>query len=159
METFARAAVTGDVDDLERAFDPVKYGRFAERPWLDLRCEGNTVSIEAHCAPRDLEGGWTHEQRVAFGNAVIARLSEVADVPGLGSGFVTVPEDVERDFGTTGGHLLHGEPALDQLLFMRPAAACARYATPLEGLTICGPGTHPAGFSALTSAVLAARTV
>ena len=55
--------------------------------------------------------------------------------------------------------MLHGEPALDQLLFLRPAAACSRYATPVEGLFLTGPGTHPGGLLALGPAVLTCRAL
>ena len=58
---------------------------------------------------------------------------------------VLTPADLEARYGWTGGDPLHGELALDQLLFMRPVPGWARYRTPIEGLYLCGPGTHPAG--------------
>ena len=38
-----------------------------------------------------------------------------------------------------------GELTLDQILFMRPVPGWAHYGTPLEGLYMCGPATHPGG--------------
>ena len=35
--------------------------------------------------------------------------------------------------------------SLDRLLFMRPLPGWARYRTPIEGLYLCGAGTHPGG--------------
>jgi phytoene dehydrogenase-like protein len=85
--------------------------------------------------------------REAFARTVIARLEEHA--PGLGSSVVAqqvlTPEDLERDYGLTGGHMHHGEHAIDQLFVMRPVYGWASYRTPVRGLYLCGAGTHPGG--------------
>jgi phytoene dehydrogenase-like protein len=44
-----------------------------------------------------------------------------------------------------GGSIFQGEQGLDQMGFMRPSYALARYATPVGGLYLCGAGTHPGG--------------
>jgi len=41
--------------------------------------------------------------------------------------------------------LYHGELTLDQILFMRPVPGWSRYRTPIQGLYLCGSGTHPGG--------------
>jgi phytoene dehydrogenase-like protein len=56
---------------------------------------------------------------------------------------VITPDDLEREYGLTGGHIHHGELALDQLFTMRPTLGWADYRTPLAGLYLCGSGTHP----------------
>ena len=38
-----------------------------------------------------------------------------------------------------------GEVLLEQLFFMRPLPAWSRYRTPIDGLYLCGAGTHPGG--------------
>jgi phytoene dehydrogenase-like protein len=48
-------------------------------------------------------------------------------------------------YGLTGGHPLHGEPSLDQLFTMRPVLGWAQYRAPIDGLFLCGAGTHPGG--------------
>jgi phytoene dehydrogenase-like protein len=53
------------------------------------------------------------------------------------------PLDLENTYALTGGHPFHGELALDQLFTMRPLLDWARYRTPVEGLFLCGSGTHP----------------
>jgi phytoene dehydrogenase-like protein len=58
---------------------------------------------------------------------------------------VFTPEDLDHEFGLTGGHIFHGEPALDQLFTMRPVLGCAQYRTPVRSLYLCGAGTHPGG--------------
>ena len=58
---------------------------------------------------------------------------------------VITPVDLEREYGMTGGHPLHGEPALDQWFAWRPLLGHARYRMPVEGLYLCGSGAHPGG--------------
>ena len=53
------------------------------------------------------------------------------------------PQDLESQFGLTGGHPFHGELALDQIFTMRPLLGYARYRGPVRGLYMCGSGTHP----------------
>ena len=55
------------------------------------------------------------------------------------------PLDLERDYGLTGGHPLHGEPGLDQFFLWRPLLGHARYRIALERLYLCGSGAHPGG--------------
>ena len=70
---------------------------------------------------------------------------------------IITPEDLERDYRLAGGHIFHGELALDQLFTMRPLLGHARYSTPIRGLYLCGAGTHPGGFMTGGSGRLAAR--
>ena len=55
------------------------------------------------------------------------------------------PPDLERIFGLVGGSIFQGEQGLDQMAFMRPSPLLSRYATPVDGLYLCGAGTHPGG--------------
>jgi phytoene dehydrogenase-like protein len=58
---------------------------------------------------------------------------------------VLAPPDLERIFGLVGGSIFQGEQGLDQMAFMRPSPLLSRYATPVDGLYLCGAGTHPGG--------------
>ena len=58
---------------------------------------------------------------------------------------VLTPLDLERRPALTGGHHNHGDMEPDQLFFLRPVRGHADYRTPLEGLYLCGAGTHPGG--------------
>ena len=58
---------------------------------------------------------------------------------------VLAPPDLEDIFGLQGGSIFQGEQDLAQMAFMRPSPMLAQYATPLEGLYLCGAGTHPGG--------------
>jgi phytoene dehydrogenase-like protein len=72
---------------------------------------------------------------------------------------IVTPADLERDYGFVGGHIFHGELALDQLFTMRPVLGHAQYRAPIEGLYLCGAGTHPGGFLTGASGRNAAREV
>jgi phytoene dehydrogenase-like protein len=171
-ERHARAFVADDLDEIERAFDAAKYRACSTRPHLDvcvpsvadasIAPEGSdVVSILAHAAPHDLEGGWNDAARAKLGDAVVEALERVA--PGTKERIVArevlSPADIEARYGLTGGHVHHGEHALDQLLFMRPAPALAHYRTPIEGLYLGGSGSHPGGGVTCRPGALAAQAV
>jgi phytoene dehydrogenase-like protein len=162
----------GHVDDLERAFDAIKYRQFSPRPNLDVRIPTvadpslappgqHVVSILVSYAPYTLEGGWTAEARNALGEAVVGELARHA--PGVRAqivaGEVLTPKDLEQEFGLTGGQIHHGELALDQLLVLRPAPSAARYRTSVPGLYLGGAGSHPGGGVRPTAGLLAAEAV
>jgi len=169
-ERHARAVVSDHLDDIERAFDAAKYRQCSARPHLDvsvpsvndasLAPEGkDVVSILAHAAPYQLEGGWSREVSERFGDAVVEMLEGVA--PGTRAKIVArevlSPVDLEDRYGLTGGHIHHGEHALDQVLFMRPTPKLARYKTPIAGLYLGGSGSHPGGGVTCQPGALAAE--
>jgi phytoene dehydrogenase-like protein len=171
-ERHARAFVADDLDEVERVFDAAKYRACSERPHLDvcvpsvrdasLAPEGtDVVSILAQGAPYALEGGWSDAAREKFGDAVVEVLERAA--PGTRERIVAreilSPVDIADRYGLTGGHVHHGEHALDQLLFMRPTPALARYATPIAGLYLGGSGSHPGGGVTCGPGALAAQAI
>src|SRR6266699_1586418 len=151
-----RIHIGPEIDYLERAFDASKYGEFSKTPWLDvtiptildpsLAPDGKHVlSAYVQFAPFKLrEGNW-YTRRRDLGNAVIQALAAYApNLPGLVEGIqIITPQDLETSYGFTGGHIFHGELALDQLFTMRPVLDWARYKTLIRGLFLCGSGTHP----------------
>jgi phytoene dehydrogenase-like protein len=100
-------------------------------------------------------------QRDALADTVIGTLAQYApDLPSkILARRVITPLDLEQDYAFTGGHISHGELALDQLFTMRPLLGFARYATPIRGLFLCGPGTHPGVALAGASALNASRQI
>jgi phytoene dehydrogenase-like protein len=151
-----RIQVGYEIDYLERAFDESKYGNFSRAPYLEATIPSLTdpslapagkhvMSIYMQYAPYKLKGGDWDGQRAALGETVVKTLSQYA--PGLAqlieSHQVITPKDLEETYGLTGGHIFHGELALDQFFTMRPLLDWARYKTPIENLYMCGNGTHP----------------
>jgi phytoene dehydrogenase-like protein len=105
------------------------------------------MSVAAQYAPEKLKEGDWKSRREAFGDAVAKTIAEYA--PGFEKLVVArqvlTPADLEETYGLTGGHIFHGEHALDQIFTMRPILGWARYRTPIAGLYLCGAGTHPGG--------------
>ena len=153
-----RIHVGPDIDYLERAFDAAKYGDFSLRPYLDITIPSlsdpalapdgaHVMSIHAQFAPYKLKQGDWDARREELGDTIINALSGYA--PNLKELIVArqviTPLDLERTYGLTGGHIHHGEMSLDQLFAFRPLIGWAQYRTPIEGLYLCGAGTHPGG--------------
>ena len=160
----------GHVDELERAFDAVKYRELPRRPHLEVRVPTvadpslapaghHVVSILASFVPHDPEGGWTEALREALAESVIAALERHAPTvrERIVARQLVTPADLESRWGVTGGQLHHVEPALDQLLVLRPTASAARYATAVPGLFLGGSGSHAGGGVGCTAGVLAAE--
>jgi phytoene dehydrogenase-like protein len=103
------------------------------------------LSAYVQFAPFTLREGTWDTRRKDLGEVVMKTLAPYApNLPGLVEGIqVITPADLEKSYGFTGGHIFHGELALDQLFTMRPALDWARYKTPVRGLFMCSNGTHP----------------
>ncbi|MGB7024900.1 MAG: NAD(P)/FAD-dependent oxidoreductase [Candidatus Acidiferrales bacterium] len=110
--------------------------------------------------PKVASGNWP-AQRNALGDIVVKTLAQYApDLPSkILARRVITPLDFEETYGLTGGHISHGELALDQLFTMRPLIGWARYRTPIRGLFLCGPGTHPGTGLTAASALNASRQI
>jgi phytoene dehydrogenase-like protein len=179
-----RIHIGPEIDYLERAFDASKYGEFSSAPYLDvtiptlldplLAPEGKHVlSAYVQFAPFKLAGAsadgktivksesnWD-ARRKDLGDTVVKTLAQYAPyLPGLIEHMqVITPHDLETIYGFTGGHIFHGELALDQLFTMRPVLDWARYKTPIRGLYLCGSGTHPGNGLTGASGANAAREI
>jgi phytoene dehydrogenase-like protein len=151
-----RVHIGPSIDYLERAFDASKYGELPAEPFLDIAVPTlhdpslappgrHVLSVVAQFTPYALAGGQSWDARRGDAVALVTRTIE-----GYAPGFARLveharavaPPDLEREYGLTGGHLFHGELSLDQLFTMRPVIGWARYRTPIDGLYLCGAGTH-----------------
>lgn len=99
------------------------------------------LSVFTQYVPYDLRGGWDARRDEVARLAIhsIGRFCEgfeasVEHVEVLG------PPDIEREVGLTGGHIFQGECLPDHLWDRRLAAR-----TPMDGVWLCGAGTHPGG--------------
>jgi phytoene dehydrogenase-like protein len=158
-ELHGRLHVAPSVDYLEKAFDASKYGEFSSEPYLDITIPslldpalcppgGHVMSVVVQFAPYKLANNVDWRMlRDSLGTTVLRTLERYA--PGLSRMVehrqVLSPADLELTYGYTRGHILHGEPALDQLFTMRPLLGWSQYQTPIQGLFLCGAGTHPGG--------------
>lgn len=153
-----RIHLASEIDEIERAFDAAKYGNFSPRPFCEITIPtlsdaslapqgAHVLSAHVQYAPYRLADGEWSSRREAFGDAVVRAIEEHA--PGFGrlilARRILTPLDLESTYGLAGGHLFHGEHALDQLFTMRPLLGWARYRTPIDRFYLCGAGTHPGG--------------
>jgi phytoene dehydrogenase-like protein len=143
---------------VERAFNSAKYGETSPRPVFEITFPSfrdstlapagkHVMSAIVQYAPYGLRKGWSDDSRKAFADLCIDTLAEY--MPGLRQRITATelltPVDIEEQFHIHGGHWHHGELSLDQFLFTRPVGGAAQYAMPLDGLYLCGAGTHPGG--------------
>ncbi len=167
-----RILIAPEIDYLERAFDESKYGNFSRHPYLEVAIPSLTdpslapagqhvMSIYMQYAPYKLKNSDWEKQRVPLGDAVVKTLAQYA--PNLPELILThqiiTPQDLEDTYGLTGGHIFHGELALDQFFTMRPLLDWARYRTPIRNLYLCGSGTHPGAGLTGGSGANAAREI
>ena len=153
-----RLVIAPDEHYVERAFNPAKYGEASPSPVVEMTFPSfrdvslaptgkHVLSAVVQYAPYALKGGWNDAARESFAQAVITVLAKYApDIEQrITASELLTPSDIEREFHITGGHWHHAELTLDQFLFVRPVSGAAQYRMPVDGLYLCGAGTHPGG--------------
>jgi phytoene dehydrogenase-like protein len=119
---YTTLCIAPSLDYLERAYDDAKYGRDSAAPYVEVQRTNGRLEIHVQYVPPG-----QHEKLVATVAQILkAQPDQVMLQPAEES-------------------LYHGELTLDQILFMRPVPGWSRYRTPIEGLYLCGSGTHPGG--------------
>jgi phytoene dehydrogenase-like protein len=167
-----RIHIGHEIDYLEKAFDATKYGEISSGPYLDVTIPTlldpalappgmHVLSAYFQFAPYQLREGTWNGRRGELANNVIKTLAAYS--PNLANlveaAQVITPVDLEETYGYTGGHIFHGELALDQIFTMRPVLDWARYQTPVRGLFLCGNGTHPGNGLTGSSGANAAKEI
>ncbi len=145
--------VTRGVEANHESYLAARCGEVSEELWCELYCH---TAYDPSIAPDGLhamsafcqyvpyafaDGSW-ETRRDEIGDRVVASIEAFA--PGFGDLVVhrevLGPPDVEARIGLTGGHIFQGECLPDQLWDRRLGAR-----TPVDGLYLCGAGTHPGG--------------
>ena len=157
-KTEGRLFIAPDLDSMEWAFDDAKYGDSPANPIMelsiptlqnpDLAPEGaHVLSVQIMYTPYKHSDQWSEQARSSLIEKVIDTIASYA--PGIREQIVShellTPVDLESQYHVAGGHWHHGDIAFDQMLMMRPTYGAAQYRTPVNGLFICGSGSHPAG--------------
>lgn len=150
--------VSPSLEYLERAWDDAKYGRTSEHPYIevvfptvhekDLAPEGRHIALcFTQFGPYELRDGSWETEREAYGRKVVRTIAEYC--PGFESSVehieVLAPPDLEERYGLIGGNIMQGEMGVNQMFSFRPIPGYGDYRTPIEGLYLCGGGTHPGG--------------
>ena len=145
------------LQEAEDNYNTSQRGELPERLWVDCVLASNVDNSLAPAGrhmltcfvqylPYALNGGWD-ERREELGDRVTELIGQFApNAPGaVVARRVFSPPDLEARFGITEGNIFHGDISLPQMFFMRPLPRWAQYASPIEGLYLCGAGTHPGG--------------
>ena len=155
-EMKGRIQIGPAIDYLERAFDHSKYGEISRNPYLEITIPSlldsslappgqHVMSLYMQYAPYQLKKGDWGSARDTLLQTVVNTVQEYA--PAIRDQIIAAdlitPKDLEDKYGLTGGHIFHGELALDQFFTMRPLLDWPRYSTPVGNLFLCGSGTHP----------------
>ncbi|HET7293418.1 MAG TPA: NAD(P)/FAD-dependent oxidoreductase [Vicinamibacteria bacterium] len=143
---------------IERAWDEAKHGDISGEPMVEA-CLHSVLDETAappgkhvmscfvqYGALRLREGAWADRKREAAERVIRVLAQYAPNVPdAVEAWHVYSPEDLETEFGLTGGNIYHGEMTPGQLFCFRPVAGYASYRTPLAALYLCGAGAHPGG--------------
>jgi len=142
----------------ERCYDVAKFGDIPEELWVDCVVSSNAdaslappnrhiLTCFVQYVPYRLRHGNWDDARELLGDRVVKKIAEYApNVPeSIVARQVLTPLDLERTYGLTEGNIFHGDLRLEQLFFMRPIPGWSQYRTPIDGLYLCGAGTHPGG--------------
>ncbi|MCH7834840.1 MAG: NAD(P)/FAD-dependent oxidoreductase, partial [Proteobacteria bacterium] len=152
-----RLLIAPTMNYVEHAFNDAKYNDCSTDPILEITVPSlhndalapaghHIMSVNIMYAPYDIAGGWD-EQRTTFAYRIIAQIGRFA--PNLKSLVVDfellTPQDIESQYHVRQGHWHHGEMTIHQSFMMRPVHGAAQYDSPVDGLFLCGAGTHPGG--------------
>jgi phytoene dehydrogenase-like protein len=144
-----RIQIGASMTALERAYDPAKYHEIPDAPTVELTFHEGDGGLSAHAWVQHISTGAAADAagREATLTAINATIESA--LPGFAAQVqateLTTPVDFEQQLGLAGGHLYHGELGMDQLLYMRPIPGMYDHSTPIGGLYLGGPGTHPGG--------------
>ncbi len=167
-----RLVIAPDEHYVERAFNPAKYGECSREPVVEMAFPSfrdptlapagkHVLSAVVQYAPYGLKGGWDAAASDAFKRSVIGTIAKYApDIEQrITASELLTPADIEGQFHIGGGHWHHAELTLDQFLFVRPLSGAAQYRMPIDGLYLCGAGTHPGGGVSGAAGRNAARSI
>ena len=146
------------LDYFQDSWEDARNGRVARTPIIVLSVPSvydPTMAPEGHHVmslwvfyqpPHLKEGSWA-DVRQEVGKQVIDEVSKYApnfrDV--IIDWDVLTPEDMEERIGLTDGNIRHLDMSLQQMTSRRPLPGWSDYRTPIQGLYLCGAGTHPGG--------------
>jgi phytoene dehydrogenase-like protein len=139
---------------LQQAYDDAQRLGTSREPMLECFMQTPTepslappgkhiLSIFAQYFPYDrTDRPWEPADRDAIADRIVAQLAAYApNLPGaIEHRQVLAPPDLEALLGLTGGHIFHGELLPGQIYERRFGVR-----TGIDGLYLCGSGTHPGG--------------
>ena len=131
-----------NINYIEHAFNNNKYNKYSTKPCLEFYIDNKNISANLYYVPY-LKSG-SHDKKEIESNIQLI-LNNFIDNNQLIKFEIDTPNEIEKKYNTSGGHWHHGDMEIDQLLMIRPFYGSAQYETPINGLYLCGAGTHPGG--------------
>ncbi len=145
--------ITRGIDALHASYLAARRGAVTDEIWCELYLQtgadpsiapqGRHV-ISAFCqyVPYAFAEGTWDTRRVEIGDIVVRSIARFAPdiTERIVARDVMGPPDIERRIGLTGGHIFQGECLPDYMWDRRLGAR-----TPIDGVYLCGAGTHPGG--------------
>jgi phytoene dehydrogenase-like protein len=146
--------VAPSIDYLQQAFRDAQTSGISREPMLECFMQTPTdpslappgkhiLSVFAQYFPYDrVDRPWRAADRAEIADTIVATLARYApNIPGaIEHRQMLAAPDLERLIGLPGGHIFHGELLPDQIYEhrfpLRPG---------IDGLYLCGSGTHPGG--------------
>lgn len=151
--TLAQIKICPSLDYYRKAWDDASHGRITDSPVMAIQIpsvydrtlidgDGHVMSIWVQYAPvTPAEGSWD-ELRQQAGEMLIDTIGiyapNIREV--IRDWVLFTPQDIEARVGMTDGNIRHIDMVAGQLF-----AGRLDYRTPLDGLYLCGSGTHPGG--------------
>jgi len=145
--------VAPDIDYLQRAHDDARKTGASRAPMLECFMQTPTddtlappgkhiLSIFAQYFPYGAAVRWNTNEKRAVVRTIIETLAQYAPnlLDLIEDWDILSPADIEARIGIAGGHIFHGELLPGQIFEDRFDVR-----TPLDGLYLCGSGTHPGG--------------
>ena len=153
--TLAQIRICPSLDYYRKAWDDASHGRITDSPVMSIQipsvydrtlidgdANSHVMSIWVQYAPvTPAEGTWD-ELRQQAGEMLIDTIAQYA--PNIREVIrewvLFTPQDIEERVGMTDGNIRHIDMVAGQMFTGR-----LDYKTPIDGLYLCGAGTHPGG--------------
>jgi phytoene dehydrogenase-like protein len=154
----ADIVICPSMDYYRQSWDDAIHGRISSCPVMNVQIPtvydrtlvpngGHVMSIWVQYAPAKPANGTWDDLRDQAAEMLIDELAKYA--PNIREVMIDyllyTPLDIERRVGMTDGQIRHIDMINGQLFANRPLPGWADYRTPVEGLYLCGAGTHPGG--------------
>jgi phytoene dehydrogenase-like protein len=137
----------------QQAYAAARAGRLPERLWTELYFQtahdatvapagAHLMSVFAQYVPYNFTAGNWDDWRDRAGQLALEAIARFcSNIPdAILHHEVIGPRDIEQRVGLAGGHIFQGE-ILPQYLWDQRLS----YATPMDGVYLCGAATHPGG--------------
>jgi phytoene dehydrogenase-like protein len=156
-EQAAYIRIGPSLDHYRRSFNDAVSGVLPREPICHLQIptvydrtltngDGHVVSVWVMYAPvTPAEGTWEERRQEAAEHVIDYITGFVPNFRDAIRGWTLLtPEDMEERVGLTNGSIHHLDHIPSQMLDARPLSGTG-YGSPVEGLYLCGAGTHPGG--------------